>query len=214
MQKYPQFPLETGGISFNSFPQVAGGFAFLPYAATLCGTQRTENRRYKIVFRLLPLDGSGIAVPSFQLHSVFGTASSQVPSNDAASRFIGFEDKSRDGFKNPFQLRALSFCFCPKRPGGPPLEARFTAPAYARDHLDEVGVAKEHRLFEVSVAAFQSVALQEMLLKLKFSFTFGSIITPRRKRSQEPISKDIGQNVCVSVGRCLQEESPAPSRPA
>ena len=113
-----------------------------------------------------------------------------------------------------FKLRALSFCFCPKRPGGPPLEARFTAPAYARDHLDEVGVAKEHRLFEVSVAAFQSVALQEMLLKLKFSFTFGSIITPRRKRSQEPISKDIGQNVCVSVGRCLQEESPAPSQPA
>ena len=93
-------------------------------------------------------------------------------------------------------------------------KARFTAPAYARDHLDEVGVAKEHRLFEVSVAAFQSVALQEMLLKLKSSFTFGSIITPRRKRSQEPISKDIGQNVCVSVGRCLQEESPAPSRPA
>ena len=93
-------------------------------------------------------------------------------------------------------------------------KARFTAPAYARDHLDEVGVAKEHRLFEVSVAAFQSVALQEMLLKLKSSFTFGSIITSRRKRSQEPISKDIGQNVCVSVGRCLQEESPAPSRPA
>lgn len=116
--------------------------------------------------------------------------------------------------KTHFKLRALSFCFCPKRPGGPPLEARFTAPAYARDHLDEVGVAKEHRLFEVSVAAFQSVALQEMLLKLKFSFTFGSIITPRRKRSQEPISKDIGQNVCVSVGRRLQEESPAPSRPA
>lgn len=47
-----------------------------------------------------------------------------------------------------------------------------------------------------------------MPLKLKSSFTFGSIITPRRKRSQEPISKDIGQNVCVSVGRCLQEESP------
>lgn len=47
-----------------------------------------------------------------------------------------------------------------------------------------------------------------MLLKLKSSFTFGSIITPRRKRSQEPISKDIGQNVCVSVERCLQEESP------
>lgn len=111
MQKYPQFPLETGGISFNSFPQFAGGFAFLPYAATLCGTQRTENRRYKIAFRLLPLDGSGIAVPSFQLHSVFGTASSQVPSNDTASCFIGFRDKSRDGFKNPFQTQSFELLF-------------------------------------------------------------------------------------------------------
>ena len=81
-------------------------------------------------------------------------------------------------------------------------KARLAAPAYARDHLDEVGVAKEHRLLEVSVATFQSVALQEMLLKLKSSFTFGSIITPRYKKSQEPISKDIGQNACVSVGRC------------
>ena len=81
-------------------------------------------------------------------------------------------------------------------------EARLAAPAHARDHFDEIGVAKEHRLLEVSVAALQSVALQEMLLKLKLSFTFGSITTPRRKRSQEPNPKDIGQNVCVSVGRC------------
>ena len=48
--------MEIGGISLNLFPQVAGGFAFLPYAATLCGTQRTENRRLEIAFRLLPLD--------------------------------------------------------------------------------------------------------------------------------------------------------------
>lgn len=81
-------------------------------------------------------------------------------------------------------------------------EARLAAPAHARDHFDEIDVAKEHRLLEVSVATFQFVALQEMLLKLKFNFTFGSTITPRRKRSQEPISKDISQNACVSVGRC------------
>lgn len=114
-KKYPRFSPEIGGISFNLFPQVAGGFAFLPYAATLCGTQRTENRRYKIAFRLLPLDGSGIAVPSFQLHSVFGTASSQVPSNDAASCFIGFRDKSRDGFKNPFQTQSFELLFLPQK---------------------------------------------------------------------------------------------------
>ena len=35
--------------------KVTGGFAFLPYAATLCGTQRMEIRRFKITFRLLPL---------------------------------------------------------------------------------------------------------------------------------------------------------------
>ena len=110
-KRYPRFRSEIGDISLNLFPQVAGGFALLPYAATLCGTQRTENRRYKIAFRLLPLDGSGIAVPSFQLHSVFGTASSQVPSNDTASCFIGFRDKSRDGFKNPFQTQSFELLF-------------------------------------------------------------------------------------------------------
>ena len=55
-KKYPRFQVEIGGISFNLFPQVAGGFAFLPYAATLCGTQRTENRRFKIAFQLFPLN--------------------------------------------------------------------------------------------------------------------------------------------------------------
>lgn len=55
-KKYPRFSPEIGGISLNLFPKVAGGFAFLPYAATLCGTQRTENRRLEIAFRLLPLD--------------------------------------------------------------------------------------------------------------------------------------------------------------
>lgn len=54
-KKYPRFQVEIGGISFHLFLQVAGGFAFLPYAATPCGTQRMEIRRYKITFRLLPL---------------------------------------------------------------------------------------------------------------------------------------------------------------
>lgn len=33
-------------------------------------------------------------------------------------------------------------------------KARLAAPAHACDHLDEVGIAKKHRLLEVSVAAF------------------------------------------------------------
>ena len=55
-KRYPRFRSEIGDISLNLFPQVAGGFALLPYAATLCGTQRTENLRLEIAFRLLPLD--------------------------------------------------------------------------------------------------------------------------------------------------------------
>ena len=107
--------MEIGGISLNLFPQVAGGFAFLPYAATLCGTQRTENRGFKIAFRLLPLDGYSFAAPSFQLHPVFGAASSRVPPGDTMSRFVGFGDKSWDNSKNFFQTQGFEFLFLSQR---------------------------------------------------------------------------------------------------
>ena len=110
-KKYPRFSPEIGGISFNLFPQVAGGFALLPYAATLCGTQRTENRRLEIAFRLFPLDGVGSAVPSLQLHPVFGIDTERVPPNDAMSRFVGFGDKSWDNLKNFFQTQGFEFLF-------------------------------------------------------------------------------------------------------
>ena len=107
--------MEIGGISLNLFPQVAGGFAFLPYAATLCGTQRTEIRRLEIAFRLLPLDGVGSAVPSLQLHPVFGIDTERVPPNDAMSRFVGFGDKSWDNLKNFFQTQGFEFLFLSQR---------------------------------------------------------------------------------------------------
>ena len=110
-KKCPRFSPEIGGISLNLFPQVAGGFAFLPYAATLCGTQRTENRRFKIAFRLLPLDSVDSAVPSLQLHPVFGIDTERVPPNDAMSRFVGFGDKSWDNLKNFFQTQGFEFLF-------------------------------------------------------------------------------------------------------
>lgn len=110
-KKYPRFQVEIRGISFHLFPQVAGGFAFLPYAATLCGTQRMEIRRFKITFRLLPLDGVGSAVPSLQLHPVFGIDTERVPPNDAMSRFVGFGDKSWDNLKNFFQTQGFEFLF-------------------------------------------------------------------------------------------------------
>ena len=102
-KRYPRFRSEIGDISLNLFPQVAGGFALLPYAATLCGTQRTENLRLEIAFRLLPLDGFGSAVPSFQLHPVFGSVSIRVPPSNTVSCFVGFGDKSWDNLKNFFR---------------------------------------------------------------------------------------------------------------
>lgn len=66
-KKYPRFQVEIGGISFHLFPQVAGGFAFLPYAATLCGTQRMEIRRFKITFRLFPLNSKKLSPVCFSL---------------------------------------------------------------------------------------------------------------------------------------------------
>ena len=48
-------------------------------------------------------------------------------------------------------------------------------PSRARAYLDEVGVTKEHRFLEVSITAFQSIAFQELLLKLESHFGFGSI---------------------------------------
>ena len=130
--------MEIGGISLNLFPQVAGGFAFLPYAATLCGTQRTENRGFKIAFRLLPLDGFDSSVPSLQLHPVFGAASSRVPPGDTMSRFVGFGDKSWDNFKNFFQTQGFEFLF---------LSQRARRDAFASSILPKTPVLKLNRPF-------------------------------------------------------------------
>ena len=64
---------------------------------------------------LFPLDGFSSAVPSFQLHPVFGAASSRVPSGDAMSRFVGFGDKSWDNSKNFFQTQGFEFLFLSQR---------------------------------------------------------------------------------------------------
>lgn len=60
---------------------------------------------------LFPLDGFGSAVPSLQLHPVFGAASSRVPPGDTMSRFVGFGDKSWDNLKNFFQTQGFEFLF-------------------------------------------------------------------------------------------------------
>ena len=60
---------------------------------------------------LFPLDGVGSAVPSVQLHPVFGIDTERVPPNDAMSRFVGFGDKSWDNLKNFFQTQGFEFLF-------------------------------------------------------------------------------------------------------
>lgn len=60
---------------------------------------------------LLPLDGFSSAVPSFQLHPVFGSVSNRVPPGNAMSCFVGLGDKSWDNFKNFFQTQGVEFLF-------------------------------------------------------------------------------------------------------
>jgi hypothetical protein len=76
-------------------------------SAVQCGTQKYRSNPYQ----LLPLDGVGSAVPSFQLHPVFGIDTERVPPNDAMSRFVGFGDKSWDNLKNFFQTQGFEFLF-------------------------------------------------------------------------------------------------------
>ena len=64
---------------------------------------------------LLPLDGFGSAVPSFQLHPVFGAVSNRVPPSITMSCFIGFGDKSWDNSKNFFQTQGFEFLFLSQR---------------------------------------------------------------------------------------------------
>ena len=94
---------------------VAGGFA-----VTLV---RNETQRHSAALKnagqnpigLLPLDGFGSAVPSFQLHPVFGIDTERVPPSDAMSRFVGFGDKSWDILKNFFQTQGIEFLFLSQR---------------------------------------------------------------------------------------------------
>ena len=78
---------------------------------------RNETQRHSAALKnagqspisLLPLDGVDSAVPSLQLHPVFGAVSDRVPPSNTMSCFIAFGDKSRDNLKNFFQTQGLEF---------------------------------------------------------------------------------------------------------
>lgn len=59
--------------------------------------------------KIFPLDSFDSAVPLFQLHPVFDADSSQAPSGNTMSRFVGLGDKSWYNFKNSFQTQRVEF---------------------------------------------------------------------------------------------------------
>ena len=93
----------------------AGGFVLRRCRNSIRRYSAAPKREFRSQFPLFPLDGFGSAVPSLQLHPVFGAASSRVPPGDTMSRFVGFGDKSRDNFKNFFQTRGFEFLFLSQR---------------------------------------------------------------------------------------------------
>ena len=93
----------------------AGGFVLWRCRNSIRRYSTAPKREFGSQFSLFPLDGFGSAVPSLQLHPVFGAASSRVPPGDTMSRFVGFGDKSWDNSKNFFQTQGFEFLFLSQR---------------------------------------------------------------------------------------------------
>ena len=91
-------------------PYIAAGVVPIETTPAICAI---ASYRTSILF---PLDGSGFVVPSFRLHPVSRGRPRQVPPGNAMSRFVGFGDKSRDGFENFFQTQGFEFLFLSQRP--------------------------------------------------------------------------------------------------
>ena len=98
----------SGGRNSRYF---AGGFALRRCRNSIRRYSAAPKCEFRSQFPLLPLDGVGSAVPSLQLHPVFGIDTERVPPNDAMSRFVGFGDKSWDNLKNFFQTQGFEFLF-------------------------------------------------------------------------------------------------------
>lgn len=108
MQKESLRTRRSGGCYSRYF---AGGFALRRCRNSIRRYSAAPKREFRSQFSLFPLDGVGSAVPSLQLHPVFGIDTERVPPNDAMSRFVGFGDKSWDNLKNFFQTQGFEFLF-------------------------------------------------------------------------------------------------------
>ena len=96
-------------IAIRGGAYIAAGLVPIETKPAICAI--ASHRTYV----LFPLDGFGSAVPSLQLHPVFGAASSRVPPGDTMSRFVGIGDKSWDNSKNFFQTQGFEFLFLSQR---------------------------------------------------------------------------------------------------
>ena len=94
----------------------AGGFVLRRCRNSIRRYSAAPKREFRSQFPLFPLDGFGSAVPSFQLHPVFGAVSNRVPPGNAMSCFVGLGDKSWDNSKNFFQTQDVEFLFLSQRP--------------------------------------------------------------------------------------------------
>ena len=107
--------LRTKGFGGRYSHYFAGGFVLRRCRNSIRRYSAAPKREFRSQFPLLPLDGFGSAVPSFQLHPVFDADSSRVPSGNAMSRFVVFGDKSWDNFRNFFQTQGFEFLFLSQR---------------------------------------------------------------------------------------------------
>lgn len=93
----------------------AGGFVLRRCRNSIRRYSAAPKREFRSQFSLFPLDGVDSAVPSLQLHPVFGAVSSQVPPGDTMSCFVSFGDKSWDSLKYFFQIQDFDFLFLSQR---------------------------------------------------------------------------------------------------
>lgn len=93
----------------------AGGFVLRRCRNSIRRYSAAPKREFRSQFSLFPLDGVDSAVPSLQLHPVFGAVSSQVPPGNTMSCFVSFGDKSWDSLKYFFQTQDFDFLFLSQR---------------------------------------------------------------------------------------------------
>ena len=143
---------------------VASGFAMTPVRNETQRHSAALKRAGQIPIGLLPLGGSGSAVPLFQLHPVFGAVSNRMPPGSTTWLFVDFGDKSWDSFKNSFQTQEFEFSL---------LSQRAWRMAFANSIAPKTSVLKLNRPFvckppaatasESTRAAFASLAKPQVI---------------------------------------------------